>query len=143
MMRRPPRSTLFPYTTLFRSYAAHLEGAGVVDEDLRVAELISHPPEGRRDRAGVRGVGGHGEGGAALALDPLPRPRDALFAAGHKRHREALAREAPGDRCPESWTDAQDSGYPAVQVALLSLAAQTPPVGNSCCASDSGYISME
>src|SRR5256885_10133487 len=23
MIRRPPRSTLFPYTTLFRSYAAH------------------------------------------------------------------------------------------------------------------------
>src|SRR5258708_10796287 len=24
MIRRPPRSTLFPYTTLFRSYAFHL-----------------------------------------------------------------------------------------------------------------------
>src|SRR3712207_7237763 len=24
MIRRPPRSTLFPYTTLFRSYADHL-----------------------------------------------------------------------------------------------------------------------
>src|SRR2546427_5086336 len=24
MIRRPPRSTLFPYTTLFRSYAGHL-----------------------------------------------------------------------------------------------------------------------
>src|SRR2546430_10330957 len=30
MIRRPPRSTLFPYTTLFRSYAAHRwpRGAG-------------------------------------------------------------------------------------------------------------------
>src|SRR3989441_4245727 len=27
MIRRPPRSTLFPYTTLFRSQAAELEGA--------------------------------------------------------------------------------------------------------------------
>src|SRR5687767_15642073 len=26
MMRRPPRSTLFPYTTLFRSRAVHREG---------------------------------------------------------------------------------------------------------------------
>src|SRR2546430_4340116 len=26
MIRRPPRSTLFPYTTLFRSGGAHLEG---------------------------------------------------------------------------------------------------------------------
>src|SRR2546428_10325454 len=25
MIRRPPRSTLFPYTTLFRSIAAHLD----------------------------------------------------------------------------------------------------------------------
>src|SRR3712207_8145330 len=24
MIRRPPRSTLFPYTTLFRSYTAHI-----------------------------------------------------------------------------------------------------------------------
>src|SRR3712207_8707809 len=28
MIRRPPRSTLFPYTTLFRSYGAILRGAG-------------------------------------------------------------------------------------------------------------------
>src|SRR5690349_22813526 len=27
MIRRPPRSTLFPYTTLFRSFAARLLGA--------------------------------------------------------------------------------------------------------------------
>src|SRR2546430_8310332 len=32
MIRRPPRSTLFPYTTLFRS---HDIGAGVVLEELR------------------------------------------------------------------------------------------------------------
>src|SRR3712207_6969576 len=28
MIRRPPRSTLFPYTTLFRSVALRLRGAG-------------------------------------------------------------------------------------------------------------------
>src|SRR2546426_7667764 len=28
MIRRPPRSTLFPYTTLFRSRSAHPTGAG-------------------------------------------------------------------------------------------------------------------
>src|SRR2546425_8416119 len=27
MIRRPPRSTLFPYTTLFRSYSSRLSGA--------------------------------------------------------------------------------------------------------------------
>src|SRR3712207_6919567 len=30
MMRRPPRSTLFPYTTLFRSWARRAEGEGEV-----------------------------------------------------------------------------------------------------------------
>src|SRR2546430_2887748 len=30
MIRRPPRSTLFPYTTLFRSVIAHAEKEGVL-----------------------------------------------------------------------------------------------------------------
>src|SRR3954462_16043773 len=40
MIRRPPRSTLFPYTTLFRSRLARVRG--------------SHPPPAgrRRDRGG-------------------------------------------------------------------------------------------
>src|SRR5256885_8976007 len=32
MIRRPPRSTLFPYTTLFRSALAGIEGLGGDDE---------------------------------------------------------------------------------------------------------------
>src|SRR3712207_9138570 len=32
MIRRPPRSTLFPYTTLFRSVAVQGEGLGVLAE---------------------------------------------------------------------------------------------------------------
>src|SRR5258705_7358848 len=32
MIRRPPRSTLFPYTTLFRSRAHRVRGQGVRDE---------------------------------------------------------------------------------------------------------------
>src|SRR2546425_1271401 len=35
MIRRPPRSTLFPYTTLFRSAAAHVILVGVRDERAR------------------------------------------------------------------------------------------------------------
>src|SRR3712207_8585379 len=40
MIRRPPRSTLFPYTTLFRSDPRHL-GAGQVEplRDLRGGEV--------------------------------------------------------------------------------------------------------
>src|SRR3712207_8555396 len=33
MIRRPPRSTLFPYTTLFRSIAAHTEGGGATEAE--------------------------------------------------------------------------------------------------------------
>src|SRR3989475_3333634 len=57
MIRRPPRSTLFPYTTLFRSSGAReLDGIGVVGdfdnatpEDighaLHLLALLSHPPD--------------------------------------------------------------------------------------------------
>src|SRR2546423_15403994 len=31
MIRRPPRSTLFPYTTLFRSYARRFKPTAVID----------------------------------------------------------------------------------------------------------------
>src|SRR2546428_9526348 len=31
MIRRPPRSTLFPYTTLFRSYCAHYRQQDNID----------------------------------------------------------------------------------------------------------------
>src|SRR3712207_8021738 len=40
MIRRPPRSTLFPYTTLFRSYRA-----GDEDWILQPERLPSNPPE--------------------------------------------------------------------------------------------------
>src|SRR5688572_30864298 len=55
MIRRPPRSTLFPYTTLFRSdvevsrLADQLHGAGV-HEHVRqrdVREFLLHHPLGR------------------------------------------------------------------------------------------------
>src|SRR5258707_8197779 len=51
MIRRPPRSTLFPYTTLFRSYPTAQLLAGAADGDLaaiphlpdqQVAPLLEH-----------------------------------------------------------------------------------------------------
>src|SRR2546425_5916237 len=35
MIRRPPRSTLFPYTTLFRSLAVHLQDVNVMGEPIQ------------------------------------------------------------------------------------------------------------
>src|SRR3712207_7021554 len=57
MIRRPPRSTLFPYTTLFRS--------------LLVARLDRPPGAGRHDPFGVR-AGHVGVGIDHLRLEPEP-----------------------------------------------------------------------
>src|SRR5256885_8773757 len=39
MIRRPPRSTLFPYTTLFRSFQQMLGGSGLLNNYLRSHDL--------------------------------------------------------------------------------------------------------
>src|SRR3712207_8919870 len=53
MIRRPPRSTLFPYTTLFRSLLALLVvlqvgGAGAVQQVQRLLCLVAGPPPAPR-----------------------------------------------------------------------------------------------
>src|SRR3712207_7798284 len=68
MIRRPPRSTLFPYTTLFRSLHADAEGAGR-----------------RRERAAIHGARGdvepeHVARGVALRPEGAP--------VGIERHAE-------------------------------------------------------
>src|SRR3712207_7347061 len=47
MIRRPPRSTLFPYTTLFRSSTGHTEPPGDGGRGGAERELVS--PPGTRD----------------------------------------------------------------------------------------------
>src|SRR5699024_12785816 len=52
LLRRPPRSTLFPYTTLFRScLAVHLAIELAID---RTSFSGSGPPAKRRDRKSTR-----------------------------------------------------------------------------------------
>src|SRR2546426_5908964 len=41
MIRRPPRSTLFPYTTLFRSRLARLHGRVALDADAERTQIVS------------------------------------------------------------------------------------------------------
>src|SRR3712207_8646290 len=43
MIRRPPRSTLFPYTTLFRS------GGAVEEHQVLLGDLLQHLPDARVD----------------------------------------------------------------------------------------------
>src|SRR2546422_5566906 len=65
MIRRPPRSTLFPYTTLFRSPLLGLVAAGAPIEAVTGDETIAVPDEllprrGRRDRKSTRLNSSHG-----------------------------------------------------------------------------------
>src|SRR2546430_7516125 len=53
MIRRPPRSTLFPYTTLFRSAAA--DGAAAGQAGQAVAGDDDRPGGGDRDRGAAPG----------------------------------------------------------------------------------------
>src|SRR3712207_2515948 len=49
MIRRPPRSTLFPYTTLFRSARRNLQGSGEVHH----GDLFDPLPASLRERVDV------------------------------------------------------------------------------------------
>src|SRR2546422_11288088 len=80
MIRRPPRSTLFPYTTLFRSRAV----AGGEDDD-GVAHAVRRELQRRvaevkaRDRLAPT-LTGHQDGGAGKAAGPPP----CLLGVGHR-----------------------------------------------------------
>src|SRR3712207_7076643 len=67
MIRRPPRSTLFPYTTLFRSRR------GLVERVLRVVDLDPAHHHGAHDHQDVAG---------ALLVDQLAQA-DGAPRAGH------------------------------------------------------------
>src|SRR3712207_5360643 len=98
MIRRPPRSTLFPYTTLFRSLAV----AGVVDENpdrpLGPLDLLDGTPHGL--------LVGHVEREHPAAVGFERRNR--LDAAGSGVHGPALSREAFGSRPTDSGRAAGD-----------------------------------
>src|SRR2546422_1193859 len=97
MIRRPPRSTLFPYTTLFRSLArrpgrrllpaAGPGGAGrAADLPLRHAAVHQHGDHGpvhRRRRP-------RHESRLGRRLQPHPRPE--RLPVHHRQHRERFAR---------------------------------------------------
>src|SRR3712207_7439723 len=83
MIRRPPRSTLFPYTTLFRSQAAAAGG--------RAAAGPHVPGPDRRDTPG-RGLGLPPDQGGGPALLPPQRPPRGGFrrAARSEEHTSEL-----------------------------------------------------
>src|SRR2546422_8433384 len=89
MIRRPPRSTLFPYTTLFRSLG---QPQGVVLASLAAQQLEAFGPA--RLEIGMRRqdfpVGGFGLGDATLSRE-VPGARHRPLA---RRVREQLVRRS-------------------------------------------------
>src|SRR3954451_25498032 len=53
MIRRPPRSTLFPYTTLFRSAPGPGEQLGGLEDDRAAVVEVHRGPPGRRGRGEI------------------------------------------------------------------------------------------
>src|SRR3712207_6901968 len=60
MIRRPPRSTLFPYTTLFRSGGAEVVGAPLQGQDETVVVAAEGGGALQVQHLGVRGQFGDG-----------------------------------------------------------------------------------
>src|SRR2546428_2474979 len=99
MIRRPPRSTLFPYTTLFRSGLAIRIERGLIELDVgawtgRSLKRVSRRPEwraGQRHPNGLRFPSGEaftqmqGRNASAVAR-PLERPAGARLLAGAHPH---------------------------------------------------------
>src|SRR3712207_7066428 len=92
MIRRPPRSTLFPYTTLFRSRGSRGRPCG----------------EGSSRRASPRG-GGPGRGGGGAAARPPAPPR---------RRRTAACRTPRGARSEEHTSELQSRQYLVCRLLL-------------------------
>src|SRR3989454_7550895 len=70
MIRRPPRSTLFPYTTLFRSPGRRHRASGARAR----RRLLRRAPAVRRGAAGVRGGGVQAGGRSEEHTSELPSP---------------------------------------------------------------------
>src|SRR3712207_8635831 len=90
MIRRPPRSTLFPYTTLFRSDAA-----------------VGQPHRARRDP--VRRGGDGRRGGARRGAPPR---------GGDVDRRHARAAPRPGRRSEEHTSELQSRQYLVCRLLL-------------------------
>src|SRR3712207_6891369 len=79
MIRRPPRSTLFPYTTLFRSLAA----PDVVHQDGKAALLAVDAGDEVADLVGDEVVDAHGDAATSRLVDERRRLLDRLRSEEH------------------------------------------------------------
>src|ERR1039457_7632201 len=89
MIRRPPRSTLFPYTTLFRSGGARGILLSMTDPSFWRSVLRSAEAE-PREETGVRGASGIQYSAIALGVDESRR-RLLVVSAEHDARTAAMA----------------------------------------------------
>src|SRR5256886_14929780 len=101
MIRRPPRSTLFPYTTLFRSLGA-LEDVGAVDVLGIERRILAHQdaPQGAQGLDGrlpqgepAGGGGPHGERPHAPERDAVAQQEGALLEGGERSEERRVGEE--------------------------------------------------
>src|SRR5688572_2918884 len=77
MIRRPPRSTLFPYTTLFRStYGSLRRNPGVVTRLRRLVHRLARAENGRGSSELSSVLGPRSSALSALRATPSPRSLD-------------------------------------------------------------------
>src|SRR5690349_24026454 len=76
MIRRPPRSTLFPYTTLFRSDAGAADSQHFRERVVRDRELSRAQPERRLQQPARQPLGDGGPAVVGRSLDDLAQRRD-------------------------------------------------------------------
>src|SRR3712207_9176123 len=88
MIRRPPRSTLFPYTTLFRSSRpgwgrrAGRAGGRALDRGVRPGGHGTHRPDPEPGRVVASSAHVRGEPGGARVVDGRPVVRGRLGVQG-------------------------------------------------------------
>src|SRR3712207_8795436 len=94
MIRRPPRSTLFPYTTLFRSDQEQTDSLRDLDGERGHRRVVEHDA-----------LHGTSDAWASSCLRPIRRPPERRGIDGsacrrdsRARTRRAIWRRAPGDR---------------------------------------------
>src|SRR5699024_12502016 len=94
MLRRPPRSTLFPYTTLFRSRASARSHSGTAPHPIGCGAVVR-----RRARSGRRALLADDERAldvvdlAAVLVEEAAGAGELVRMSGQHQHRQLLAGE--------------------------------------------------
>src|SRR3989449_3630551 len=97
MIRRPPRSTLFPYTTLFRSLAERLAGEPPEEEPLH-ADADERDRQRARDERGGEAARPPHDGQPDVAAEHEVRPVGEVDDAHNAEDQREPAREQEQER---------------------------------------------